>query len=109
MKKIIYTGRSVDLDYWGHFRFVSFMRDLGAEEVLANFNNWVYSFQGVNILRRDLGVSYSSVESMSSCTLELVGEREKVGEVEKILLSEQEHFRFKKGDEENTKNSVLGR
>ena len=92
MKKIIYTGTSRNQDYLSQVRFLRLMEHLGAEEVLADFQHWVYSFQGVSILRRELPVPYSSIESITSCSLELVGERENISLIEQKILVEQERL-----------------
>lgn len=90
MKKTIYEGTSRNQNYLSHARFLMLMETLGAEEVLTDFQHWVYSYQGVSILRRDLSISYSSIECIASCTLELVGESDGIGQVEKKILH---HFK----------------
>ena len=91
MKKTIYEGWS-GKDPYTSWRFSSFMTRLGAEHATAGRDTLVCHYNGVTIVRRDTGLQRSGYLTVGTCTVELVGDAGNVGEVERIILAEQERL-----------------
>ena len=97
MKKIIYEG-SDDVAPYTPSTFGPFMKGLGAENgSLPSSNLTGYHLDGVTVLYRYTGFLKHWYLTGGTCSVELLGDKDKVGAVERIILAEQERVNTTSG------------